>query len=103
MPGLGLRFTRIAGVQAFTHEGVDLMRSAFHPTNGALTDQTAVPAEREALSHLFAGAIGHAKNPGSHRTVNPTAIETAELIGLASYLLGIVETRASKNAATKAI
>jgi hypothetical protein len=76
--------------------GVDLMRSAFHLTTGTLTDQTAVPAEREALSHLFAGAIGHAKNPGSHRTVNLTATEAAELIGLASYLLGIVETRAAK-------
>jgi uncharacterized protein (TIGR02391 family) len=83
--------------------GVDLVRNAFHPSHGALTDQTAVTAEREALSHLFAGAIGHAKNPGSHRTVNLTAVEAAELIGLASYLLGIVETRVAKNSAAKAI
>jgi uncharacterized protein (TIGR02391 family) len=73
--------------------GIELMRNAFHPTNGALTDKMAVFAEREALTHLFAGAIGHAKNPGSHRTVNLTATEAAELIGLASYLLRIVETR----------
>jgi uncharacterized protein (TIGR02391 family) len=80
--------------------GVDVMRSAFNPANGALTDPAGVPAEREALSHLFAGAIGHAKNPGSHRTVNLTAIEAAELIRLASYLLGIVEVRAARKVAT---
>jgi uncharacterized protein (TIGR02391 family) len=78
--------------------GVDLMRTAFHSTNGVLTDKNAVPGERDALSHLFAGAIGHAKNPGSHRTVKLTANEAAELIGLASYLLGLVEMRAVRKA-----
>jgi uncharacterized protein (TIGR02391 family) len=76
--------------------GVELMRDAFNASTGALTDKQAVKGEREALAHLFAGAIGHAKNPGSHRTVVLTAIEAAELIGLASYLLGIVEIRRAK-------
>jgi uncharacterized protein (TIGR02391 family) len=74
-------------------DSVDVVRKAFHPENGALTDTGAVMSERHALSHLFAGAIGHAKNPGSHRTVNLTAIEAAALIWLASYLLGIVDAR----------
>jgi uncharacterized protein (TIGR02391 family) len=53
--------------------GVELMRTAFHPTTGTLTDKTAVAGERQALSDIFAGAIGHAKNPGSHRTVRAAA------------------------------
>jgi uncharacterized protein (TIGR02391 family) len=79
--------------------GVELMRTAFHPSTGALTDKTAVAGEKQALSDIFAGAIGHAKNPGSHRTVNLAAIEAAELIGLASYLLGMVEARVAKKTA----
>jgi uncharacterized protein (TIGR02391 family) len=76
--------------------GEKLVRDAFHASNGALTDKDVVLAEREALAHLFAGAIGHAKNPGSHRTVNLSALEAAALIGLASYLLGIVEAQAAR-------
>jgi uncharacterized protein (TIGR02391 family) len=75
--------------------GIDLMRTAFHQTSGPLTDMTVIEAERQALSHLFAGAIGHAKNPGSHRTVVIGRAEAAQLISFASYLLGIVETRAN--------
>lgn len=73
--------------------GVELVRAAFHPTSGALRDEHVVTAEREALSHLFAGAMGHAKNPGSHRTVNHSVGEAAQLIGFASYLLTIVDAR----------
>jgi len=40
-----------------------LMRNAFHPQTGPLTDMTVMSAEREAVAHLFSGAIGHAKNP----------------------------------------
>jgi hypothetical protein len=38
--------------------GVTLVRKAFHPQTGPLTDMSAEIAEREALSNLFAGAIG---------------------------------------------
>jgi hypothetical protein len=57
---------------------------------------TVVPAEREAEMQLFAGAIGHAKNPPSHRDVAFTAQEAARLIIFASHLLDIVEQRAEK-------
>jgi hypothetical protein len=50
-----------------------------------------VRAEREAAMHLFSGAIGHAKNPMSHRDVAITAQEAARLIIFASHLLDIVE------------
>jgi uncharacterized protein (TIGR02391 family) len=87
---------RAAGGFSADVVGVDLMRTAFNSSTGLLTDLEAVPAEREALSHLFAGAIGHAKNPGSHRSVIVNATEAAQLIGFASYLLDVVEARAQK-------
>jgi hypothetical protein len=68
--------------------GVELVRAAFNPTNGVLRDEHVVVAEREALSHLFAGAMGHAKNPGSHRTVNHSVVEAAQLIGFAELPTG---------------
>lgn len=74
--------------------GVDLMRKAFHPDNGPLTDEAEPPAEREALQALFAGAIGRFKNPPSHRHVPVTSpTETVELLQFASNLLRVVEDR----------
>ena len=76
--------------------GVDLMRKAFHPEGGALTDAGAVPGERQAMSDLFAGSIGTFKNPGSHREVDlDDPQEAAEAILLANHLLKIVERRTS--------
>lgn len=72
--------------------GVDLMRNAFNPDNGELTDMSYIKAEREATSHLFAGAIGLFKNPSSHRDVNwQDPGECVELIYLANHLLRLVE------------
>ena len=49
--------------------GRDLMRKAFHPDTGPLRDMSAESGERQAMSDLFAGAIGAYKNPHSHRRV----------------------------------
>nr|WP_297616472.1 TIGR02391 family protein [Nocardia sp.] len=71
--------------------GVKLMRTAFHPESGALTDPTAEGGEKSAMTDLFAGAIGAFKNPASHRTVQfNDAVEAAEIIQLADLLLKIV-------------
>lgn len=47
-------------------------RKAFNKDTGPLADMSHPEAERVALAHLFAGAIGSYKNPHSHRTVNLT-------------------------------
>jgi len=89
---------RTAGNFADADIGVDLMRRAFHPNNGPLTDAEQIPAEREALMHLFAAAIGYYKNPYSHRTVTLTGHQEAqEIVMLASHLLGIVDARRGIN------
>jgi uncharacterized protein (TIGR02391 family) len=79
-----------------TEVGTSLARRAFHADTGVLTDQRQPFAEREALAHLFAGAIGYYKNPQSHRDVeidNP--LEALEIILLANHLLKIVDSRRS--------
>jgi hypothetical protein len=72
------------------------MRKAFHPENGPLRDASLIAAEREAEANLFAGAIGHAKNPTSHRDVSLTPEAASRLIAFASHLLDIVEKRTAE-------
>ena len=83
---------REAGGYDETDIGVPLMRKAFHADTGNLTDSNQQPAEKEAITHLFAGAIGYCKNPSSHRDVEITAEEAAEIIIFASHLLRIVDS-----------
>lgn len=90
---------RDAGSYTKEDYGTDLMRQAFHVNNGPLANQNEPKSEREATSHLFAGAIGRYKNPHSHRTVPVTAEETAKIIIFASHLLEIVDSRSPTSAA----
>ncbi|MHB8884418.1 MAG: TIGR02391 family protein [Methylovirgula sp.] len=52
--------------------GVKLMREAFNPNTGKLTDMALPMSERERMADLFCGAIGTFKNPLSHRKVGNT-------------------------------
>ena len=73
--------------------GVPLMRDTFRVETGPLTETAQLTAERQALSDLFAGAIGSYKNPQSHHHVGIDVREASELLVLASHLLEIVESR----------
>ena len=85
---------REAGQFADTDIGTALMRKAFKKNSGLLTDMQQPEAEREALAHLFAGAIGSYKNSHSHRTISISDVTDAqEMIILASHLLRIVDSR----------
>jgi len=85
---------REAGGFSHSDIGINLMRKAFDPDKGPLTDLSQESGEKESLSHLFAGAIGYCKNPRSHREVPIDEVtEAVELIFFASYLLRIVDER----------
>ncbi len=90
---------RVRAIGGYSDEkiGVPLMRAAFDPNNGPLTDAAHERGERQARSDLFAGAIGSFKNPTSHRTVAYNdPVEASEVVMLADLLMRIldaVETR----------
>ncbi len=77
--------------------GVDMIRKAFDPEMGPLQEPDRPNSERQALSHLFAGAIGLYKNPLSHRELGDyDPSEAAALIYFADHLLRIADRGAER-------
>lgn len=73
--------------------GVKLIRKAFHPQTGSLTNSHSEAAEKQAMSDLFAGAIGLFKNPTSHRDIEGISPEeAADYISVANCLLKMVDS-----------
>lgn len=71
--------------------GVKLIRKAFNPEIGLLTDYDLPKAEREAFSNYIAGAFGFYKNPCSHRDVEMDFVSAFDRIVVASDLLKVIE------------
>ncbi|MGD9855844.1 MAG: TIGR02391 family protein [Planctomycetaceae bacterium] len=79
--------------------GVPLARKAFQPlpNPGPLTVTTELPGEQQALSDLFAGAMGRFRNPAAHGTRTfDDPIEAAQLLLFASHLMTIIDERRPK-------
>lgn len=77
--------------------GIKLIRRAFNPENGPLTDYSLPKSEREAFGNYIAGAFGFYKNPCSHRDVEIDFISSFERIVVASDLLKAIEKAEPKN------
>ena len=77
--------------------GVKLIRKAFNPENGSLTNYDLPKAERESFCNYIAGAFGYYKNPCSHRDVEMDFISAFERIVVASDLLKIIENSGIRN------
>jgi len=72
--------------------GVPLARYALRADGGPLSDQRLEAGEREAISHLFAGALGAFKNPTSHRVVDfDDPAVAADIVLLADLLLRLLD------------
>ncbi len=72
--------------------GVKLIRKAFNPESGSLSDYELPKAEREAFSNYIAGAFGFYKNPCSHRDIELDFISAFDRIVVASDLLKAIES-----------
>ena len=79
--------------------GVKLMRTAFSPENGPLTDMTTDAGERQGRMDLLRGHCvlqESAFSSGQYNLADP--YEASEIIFLANHLLRIIDARARAQA-----
>ncbi len=76
--------------------GTRLIRRAFHPDTGPLTDNQLPKAERESFVNYLAGAFGFYKNPCSHRDIEMDFISAFDRIVVASDLLKKIDDAAKR-------
>jgi uncharacterized protein (TIGR02391 family) len=86
---------RGAGGFAATDIGPPLMRKAFAPGSGPLSDTSLPAAEQQGLSDLFAGSMGYYRNPCGHRRV-PIS-DPAEAVEMRHLARSAVWTRDSNS------
>ena len=72
--------------------GTALMRKAFG-ADQLLGSGFTVDSERQALSDLFAGAMGYFRNTTGHRVVDFKSQEAARVLLFAAELIGLVDQR----------
>lgn len=75
------------------NHGMNLIRQAFHPKSGPLTDMSVPFAEREAISNYISGAFGLYRNPCTHREVDMSWEVAFERLVVASDILKLVLVR----------
>jgi uncharacterized protein (TIGR02391 family) len=96
MKTVEVRIRELSGLGADVY-GVGVARRAFNPADdalGPLADPTLQLAEREAVAHLYAGALGFFKNPTTHRNVDYSdPVFASEVILFADLLLRMAERR----------
>lgn len=71
--------------------GIKLIRKAYHPETGKLTNYDLPISEREAFSNYIAGAFGYYKNPCSHRDIELDYLTAFDRIVVASDLLKTID------------
>ena len=78
--------------------GIKLIRRAFNPENGELTNYKLPKSERESFANYIAGAFGYYKNPCSHRDIEMDFISAFDRIVVASDLLKVIDKSEFKRA-----
>lgn len=69
--------------------GTKLMRTAFEPEKGVLSNKSLTNEEQQAQSDLFTGSIGFIKKPDEINIIEKEKAE--ELLYFANYLLRLIE------------
>ena len=88
------RLRAITGVQEI---GTKLVKTAFHPTSGMLTNSDAWAAEREGLFQFIQGAFLAFRNPSGHRFLDHHQESAFDLIVLVNRILLITENAVQRH------